>query len=60
MLSGTPEIVANHEVLRKDIHFHKDSVGYKRVQLFLMGLNTHSQCDSRLCLKVTSRLENTL
>jgi hypothetical protein len=33
-LSGTPEIVENHEALGKDIHFHKDSVGYKRVHIF--------------------------
>jgi hypothetical protein len=56
-LSGTAGIVANHEALGKDIHFCKDSLGYKRVHLFLMELNTHSATQG--WLKVTSRLELT-
>jgi hypothetical protein len=41
-----PEFVENHEAPRKDIHFCKDSLGYKRVHIS----HTHSQCNSRLCL----------
>jgi hypothetical protein len=36
-----------------------DSLGYKRVHLFLMELNTHSQGESRLCLKVNPSLKHT-
>jgi hypothetical protein len=42
--------VENYEALRRDIHFRKDSLGCKRVHLFLMELNTHSVtqgCDSK-------------
>jgi hypothetical protein len=41
-LSGTLEIVENHEALGKDIHFHKDPLGYKRVHIFSWTEHTQS------------------
>jgi hypothetical protein len=42
------------EALGKEIHFCKDSLRDKKVHLSFMELNTESQSNSRLFLKVTS------
>jgi hypothetical protein len=56
-LSGTPESVEYHEALGKDIHFSKDSLGDKTLQLSFMELNTYSWSSSRLLLKGTSGIQ---
>jgi hypothetical protein len=56
-LSGTSETLQYHEALRKDIHFCKDSLRDKTVNLSFMEVNIYNWSDSSLFLQGTLQIQ---